>query len=154
MMILLFPGVTRNASADSSKFSHVADEDTIDKNSGAIGVHIELDFGGHLRHLNPAVALHGHADDLLFAGQDADFLGEVQITSLADCDFVFTWQEEDLFGPLQFRQITEILPIDPYPGRSLYFSGAQDVRRQVFFPVGNSNCRRSGGMICRPSPRS
>jgi hypothetical protein len=105
----------------------VADEDAIDKNSGAIGVHIELNFGGYRRHLNPAIALHGHADDLLFAGLDADFLREVQITALPDYDFVFTWQEEDLFGPLQFLQITKILPIDPYSGRSLYFGGAQEL---------------------------
>src|SRR6202049_665708 len=117
----------KKRSADSSEFSHVADEDAIDKDSGAIGVHIELDFGGYLRHLNPAIALHGHADDLLFAGLNADFLREVQITALPDYDFVFTWQEEDLFGPLQFLQITKILPIDPYPGRSLYFGGAQEL---------------------------
>src|ERR1700680_3596626 len=36
-------------SADSSEFSHVADEDAIDKNSGAIGVHIQLNFGGYRR---------------------------------------------------------------------------------------------------------
>ncbi len=117
----------KKPSADSSEFSHVADEDAIDKNSGAIGVHIKLNFGGYHRHLNPAIALHGHADDLLFAGLDADFLHEVQITALPDCDFVFTWQEEDLFGPLQFLQITKILPIDPYSGRSLYFGGAQEL---------------------------
>ena len=101
-------------SADSSEFSHVADEDAIDKNSGAIGVHIELNFGGYRRHLNPAIALHGQADDLLFAGLDADLLREVQMTALPDYDFVFTWQKQDLFGPLQFLQITKILPIDPY----------------------------------------
>jgi hypothetical protein len=88
-------------SADSSEFSHVADEGAIDKNSGAIGVHVELNFGGYRRHLNPAIALHGRADDLLFAGLDADLLREVQITALPDYDFVFTWQKEDLFGPLQ-----------------------------------------------------
>src|SRR5208282_5256876 len=118
---LVLSRCNQQGTAHSLKLRDVPHVDSIDKDRGTIRLHVELDLSRNFRQGNPRVFLHLHVEGLFFSRLHSYFLIEVEISSLAHGDVVFTRQQQKLFRSLQLVEIANILSVDPDAGSVLDF---------------------------------
>src|SRR5665213_166716 len=112
----------------TSKIADVPNVAVIEKYCCSFRNHIELQrraVRGWI--LRCQVFLHSHGKGLYLSGSHHDFLRKIFVPSLAYGDLMFTWQQHDLFVPLELLQVTSVLTVNPHAGMSVGFSSARDV---------------------------
>ena len=114
-------GCDQQALCHATEFPDMADEQTIQKDCGTIGIYRQFDLGGDERHLETQIFHHLHENSLLFSGLQSQFACEIFVTVLANGDLMFARKEQDLLRSLEFLQVAKVLAINPDPGGLLDF---------------------------------
>src|SRR5439155_25236732 len=123
------------ALSDAAQCRSMAGEHAIDEHRGAVGVDREFNLCSDCRHLQARVLLQSDLNEPFVAWLQRDLLREILISRLADSNLVLSRQQQDCLRPLQFLQISEILPVNPDSGISLDIGCAFELQLAEHFVI-------------------